>query len=79
MKTLTKLIMVTVLSAATAMAQETFDSVSKDTHLTVPDKPKKSPPARKEAPNEIRGKRFTFRGALIQIFKADNPLQLITP
>ena len=79
MKTLTKLFIVSAFSVSSAMAQGTFDGGSKDTRVTTPDKEKSPPLFRKEAPNEIIGKKFKFRGALIQIIKADNPLQLFNP
>lgn len=79
MKTLTKLFIVSLLSVASAMGQDVLSGVSKDTRVTTPDKEKSSSLVRKEVPNQIIGKKFKFRGALIQIIKANNPLQLINP
>ena len=79
MKILTKLLVISAFSVSNAMAQDTFDGRAKDTRVTTPDKEKSPPIVRKAAPNEIIGKKFKFRGALIQIMKADNPLQLVNP
>jgi len=34
---------------------------------------------KKERPFEIKGNRFTFSGAAVQLAKKDNPLQLLNP
>ena len=79
MKTLTKLFIISLLSVASARAEDPLGGSAKDTRVTTPDKEKAQLLINKAAPNEIRGKKFKFRGALIQVIKSGNPLQLINP
>jgi hypothetical protein len=69
-----------VIVAGTVLGQDRQAELKKESVLAVPERAKGIRlVVREEGPNEIIGKKFVFRGALVQLVKADNPLQLFNP